>query len=73
MPPQGQGLPSPATRLFNDPIRGIMPIISRPLVGVDNSNEHHKAIFKRETKNDKDKDTSKIFVSLPIGSTVAVQ
>ena len=30
-------------------------------------------IIKRQTKNDKDKDTSKIFVSIPIGSTVAVQ
>ena len=27
----------------------------------------------RQTKNDKDKDTSKNFVSLPLGSTVVVQ
>ena len=50
-----------------------MPIINRPLVGVDNDDEHHKAIIKRQTKNCKDKDTSKNVVSIPIVSTVAVQ
>ena len=30
-------------------------------------------IIKRQTKNDKDKGTSKKFVSIPIGSTVAAQ
>ena len=29
-------------------------------------------IIKRHTKNDKDKDTFKNFVSIPIGSTIAV-
>ena len=69
----GQGLPSPATMLFNCPNRGIIPVINRLPVGIDNDDEHHKAIIKRQTKNDKDKNISKIFVSLPIGSTVAVQ
>ena len=58
---------------FNHPIKGIMPIINRPSVGIDNDKEHHKLITKRQTKNDKDKDTSKKLVSIPIGSTVAVQ
>ena len=49
-----------------------MPIMNRPLVGIDNDEEHHKVIIKRQTNNDKDKDTSKKFVSLPIGSTVVV-
>ena len=73
MTPLGQGLPSPTTILFNCPIRGIIPVINRPLDGIDNDEEHPEAIIKRQTKNDKDKDTSKNFVSIPIGSTVSVQ
>ena len=71
--PLGQGLPSPAVMLFNCLIRGIMPVINRLLIGIDNDDEHHKAIIKRQTKNDQDKDTSRNFVSLPIGFTVVVQ
>ena len=59
--------------LFKCPIRDIMPVISRPLVGIDSDDEHHKVIIKRQTKNEKDKDTSKNFVPLPTGSTVAVE
>ena len=59
MTPLGQGVPSPATMLFSHPIRGIMPIINRPLVGVGNDKEHHEAIIKRQTKDDKNNDTSK--------------
>ena len=73
MIPLGHGLPSPATTLFNCPITGIMPIIIRPLVGIDNDEEHHEAIIKRQSKNDKEKHKSKYFVSIPIGSTVVVQ
>ena len=50
-----------------------MPVIKRLLMGIDNDDEHHKALIIRQTKNDKDKDTSKNFVSLPVGSTVVVQ
>ena len=35
MTPLGLGLPSPATMLFNHPIRGIMPTISRLPIGID--------------------------------------
>ena len=69
----GQGLSGLTTMLFNCLMRGIMPIINRPLVGIDNNDEHQEMTIKRQTKNDKDKDTSKYFVSIPIGSTVAVQ
>ena len=61
----GQGLPSPATMLFNCPIRGIMPVINRPPIGIDNDDKHHKVIIQRQTKNNKDKETSKDFVPLP--------
>ena len=36
MIPLGQRLPSPTMMLFSCPIRGIIPIINRPLVGMDN-------------------------------------
>ena len=48
----GPVLPSPATLLFNCPTRGIMPIMNRAPISIDNDNEHHKALVKRKTKND---------------------
>ena len=36
MTPLGQGIPSPATMLFNHPIRGIMTVINRMPIGIDN-------------------------------------
>ena len=68
----GQGLPSPSTMLFNCLIRGIMLIIKRPQVGIDNDQEHYKVIIKRQMKDGKRKGTPKINVSIPIGSTVVV-
>ena len=68
----GQGLPSPAVMLFNHQIRDIMPVSNRLPIGIDNDDEYHKVIINTN-KNDKDKDTFKYFVSLPIGSTVVVQ
>ena len=50
-----------------------MLVIDRLPVGSDNDEEHHKAIMDRQTRNDKGNDTSKSFVSLLVGSTVAVQ
>ena len=72
MTPLGQGLPSPATMLFNHLIRGIMPIVNRLPVGSNNDEEHHSAFIDRQCRNDKDDDTSKSFIPLPVGSTVAV-
>ena len=50
-----------------------MSIINRPPGGIDNDEEHHKAIIKRQMKDDKNKGTPKNYVFIPIGSTVAVQ
>ena len=72
-PPLGPGLPSPATMLFNCPIRGIMPIINRQLVGRDNGEEYYEVLIKRQTKDDKNQGTLRNYVSIPIGSTVVVQ
>ena len=71
--PLGQGLPSPATLLFNCPVRGIMPVMDRPPININKDYEHHKALVNRQYRNEQGKDTSKKFVSLPIESTVTVQ
>ena len=39
--PLGQGLLSLATLLFNCPVCGVMPVIDRKPVGIDNDGEHH--------------------------------
>ena len=57
------GLPSPTTLLFNHPIRGIIPII----------NKHYEVLVKRQTKKDKNHDTSRNYTSFLLGSTVVVQ
>ena len=67
------GLLNPATKLFNCPIRGIMPIISRQPVGRDKDEEHYEVLIKRQTKDDKNQGTPRNYVSIPIGSTVVVQ
>ena len=71
--PLGQGLPCPATLLFNCLVRGIMPIIDRPLINTNNDDEHDTALVNRQYRNEQGIDTSKNFAFLPIGSTVAVQ
>ena len=50
--PLGQGLPSPATRLFNCLVRGIMPVMNRPPINIDNDDEHHQTLMYRQGKND---------------------
>ena len=61
----GQGLLSPATMLFSHLIRCIMPVFNRLPVGIDNDDEHHKALIERQNRNDKGKDTSKKFCFSP--------
>ena len=73
MTPLEQILPSPATILFNHPIRGIMPIISRLPVGVNNDDEHYEELENRQTKDDKNQGTPSKYVSIPMGCTVVVQ
>ena len=69
----GQELPGPVTMLFNHLIRGILLVINRPPVGIDNEHEHYEVIVKRQMKDDKGRDTIKMYVSMPIWSTVALQ
>ena len=48
--PLGPALPSPATLLFNHPTRGIMPIVDRLMISLNNDDEHYKALAERQTK-----------------------
>ena len=50
-----------------------MPVIERKLLSVDNDDKHHRNLMHRQAKNDPNNDTSKVFVSISIGSTVVVQ
>ena len=50
-----------------------MPLMDRKPINIDNDDEHHKSLMHRQGKNDWNNDTSNIFMSIPIGSTVAVQ
>ena len=50
-----------------------MPRINRPLIKTNNDDEHHTAVVNRQHRNEQGIDTSKTFVSLPIGYTVVVQ
>ena len=45
--PLGQGLPSPATLLFNCPVRGLTPLIDRPPININNDEGHHNALTYR--------------------------
>ena len=68
--PLGQGLPSPATLLYNQLVCGIMPVLDRKPVGEDYDDEHHSRLVDRQHKNDND--ASPMFAFIPIGSAVAV-
>ena len=50
-----------------------MPIIKRPPVGRDKDEAHYEALIKKQTKDDKNQGTPIKYVSVPIGSNVAVQ
>ena len=70
---QGPGLPSLATLLFNCPIKGILPIINRLPMGIDNDEGHYEVLVKRQTKDYQNQGTPRNYVSIPTGSTVAIQ
>ena len=61
----GPGLPSLATVLFNCPIRGIMPIIRRQSVSVNNDEGHYEALVNRQIKDDKTKVLPEIMFLFP--------
>ena len=50
--PLGQGLPSPAMLLLNCSVRGIMPLMHRKPINIDNDDKHQKNLMHRQDKND---------------------
>ena len=50
--PLGQGLPSPATLLFNHAVHSIMSLMDRKPINIDNDDEHHKYLMHMQSKND---------------------
>ena len=63
---------SPATLLSNYPIRGIMPTIKIPLIGINNNDEHYEALVKRQIKINKNHETPRNYSFIPKGSSVVV-
>ena len=66
-----QGLPSPATLMFNRQVGGIMPVVDCKPIKQDCDDDPHSKLIDRQGKNDND--TSSMFSNIPIGSAVAVQ
>ena len=48
-------------------------MVNRLPINLNNDDEHCEALVKRQTKNDKNHDTSENYASFPLQSTVAVQ
>ena len=71
--PLGQSLPNLAMLLFNHLVCGVMPVIDRKPVSIDNNDEHHIKLMHRQSKNNSNNDASQVFASIPIGSTVVIQ
>ena len=69
--PLGQGLPSPATLLFNHLVRGIMPLMDR--INIDHADEDHKDLMHMQGKMTETMILQKSLCLFPIGSTAAVQ
>ena len=65
--PLGQGLPSPATLLFNCLVHSVMPVVDRKPVCVDNDDKDNTKLVNRQHKNDTNNDASQVFASIPIG------
>ena len=64
---------SSVTLLFNHPTRGIMSIVNRLPISLNNDDEHYKLLVERQTKNDRNHDNSRNYTFIPVGSTAPVQ
>ena len=69
--PLGQGLPSPATLMFNRQVCSIMPVLDCKPIWKDCDDKHNSKLVDRQHRNNND--ASPVFASLPIGSAVVVQ
>ena len=68
----GLELPNSAMLLFNHPIRGIMPIISRLLVNSNNDEEHYETLVKIQ-RMIKTIILQENYFCFPLGSSVIIQ
>ena len=69
----GPRLLSPAMLLFNRPVRGLLPVLSRSMILFDNNGNNHAAPIKRWHHANADIDTCKNLSFLHTKSTVAIQ
>ena len=68
--PLGQGLPSPATLMFNIKVQSIMPVLDCKAIRQDCDDDHHKKLIDRQYKNYND--GSPVFPYIPIASAVVL-
>ena len=71
--PVGPGLLSPATLLFNRPMRGLVPSTSRMLINIDYDEDNYHKLKAEQNEASKNNDTFNKYTLFPIGSTEAVQ
>ena len=50
-----------------------MPMINRPPLGIDKDDKHYQVLVRRLTKDDKNQSIPRNYISIPTGSTIAVQ
>ena len=63
--PLGQGLPSPATLMFNRQVHGIMSVLDCKPIMKDCDHNHHKKLIDWQQKDKND--TSPVFACIPLG------
>ena len=71
--PIGTRLPSPATRLFNRPIRALLPQKNKEPINLNADDKQYEALKAYQDKYLKATDTCKDSFPFPIGPTVSVQ
>ena len=67
----GSGLPSPASILFNWPIRGLLPQIGRAQILFNNDDDHYDTIIKRQQNTYQNINSCKDCIIIAAGYTVA--
>ena len=57
----GPGLPSPAALMFNRPVRGQIPKLTRPLILFDHNDDHYAAPIEKQQNTEKKQMFTKVF------------
>ena len=69
--PLGQGLPRPATLMFNRQVHGIMPVLDCKPIGQECDDDHHNKLVDRQQRNNND--ASPVFAYIPMPTEVVQQ